>query len=252
MQRDAGDAGGRACRLRLIRARCRDIDDAAGLSEERPRSRPRWSTSARRRPAGRGRGLRLRRPDRPVQAVGDGADAVARGHARAAGRSWSRRCRTPATATGSPSSSASSCKNLLNERQIIREMRERYLGETGVNPAGAAGPAVRRRAARRRHHRLRHQHPDRRRAAPASSASARNTEYRQDTVTVYLRAVSVRTGEVLTSVTASKTIASTGSARTPSATSASRSCSRPRPASRPTSRTRSRCSRRSRRRSTAW
>src|SRR3546814_1339131 len=34
------------------------------------------------------------------------------------------------------------------------------------------------------------------------------TEYRQDTVTVYLRAVSVRTGEVLTSVTASKTIAS--------------------------------------------
>src|SRR5690606_3723322 len=34
------------------------------------------------------------------------------------------------------------------------------------------------------------------------------TEYRQDTVTVYLRAVSVRTGEVLTTVTASKTIAS--------------------------------------------
>ena len=34
------------------------------------------------------------------------------------------------------------------------------------------------------------------------------SEYRQDTVTVYLRAVSVRTGEVLTSVTASKTIAS--------------------------------------------
>ena len=35
-----------------------------------------------------------------------------------------------------------------------------------------------------------------------------HTEYRQDTVTVYLRAVSVRTGEVLTTVTASKTIAS--------------------------------------------
>ena len=35
-----------------------------------------------------------------------------------------------------------------------------------------------------------------------------HTDYRQDTVTVYLRAVSVRTGEVLTSVTASKTIAS--------------------------------------------
>jgi curli production assembly/transport component CsgG len=35
-----------------------------------------------------------------------------------------------------------------------------------------------------------------------------HSEYRQDTVTVYLRAVSVRTGEVLTSVTTSKTIAS--------------------------------------------
>lgn len=98
-------------------------------------------------------------------------------------------------------------KNLLNERQIIREMRERYLGETGVNPqalpallfagvlveggiigydsntvTGGAGAGL-------------------------LGISAR-TEYRQDTVTVYLRAVSVRTGEVLTTVTASKTIAS--------------------------------------------
>ncbi|GAA0728894.1 CsgG/HfaB family protein [Sphingomonas japonica] len=100
-----------------------------------------------------------------------------------------------------------SLKNLLSERQIIREMRERYLGETGVNaqalPAllfagvlieggivgydtntvtGGAGAAF-------------------------LGIGARG-EYRQDTVTVYLRAVSVRTGEVLTSVTASKTIAS--------------------------------------------
>lgn len=99
--------------------------------------------------------------------------------------------------------------HLLNERQIIREMRERYLGETGVNPealpsllfagvileggvigydsntlTGGAG-------------------------AGFLGVSAR-TEYRQDTVTVYLRAVSVRTGEVLTTVTASKTIASYG------------------------------------------
>lgn len=98
-------------------------------------------------------------------------------------------------------------KNLLNERQIIREMRERYLGEQGVNPqalpsllfagvlleggvigfdtntvTGGAG-------------------------AGFLGVNA-HTEYRQDTVTVYLRAVSVRTGEVLTSVTASKTIAS--------------------------------------------
>jgi len=100
-----------------------------------------------------------------------------------------------------------SLKNLLNERQIIREMRERYLGETSVNAqalpsmlfagvlleggiigydsntvTGGAG-------------------------AGFLGISARS-EYRQDTVTVYLRAVSVRTGEVLTSVTASKTIAS--------------------------------------------
>ncbi len=97
--------------------------------------------------------------------------------------------------------------HLLNERQIIREMRQRYLGENDVNPealpsllfagvileggvigydsntlTGGAG-------------------------AGFLGVSAR-TEYRQDTVTVYLRAVSVRTGEVLTTVTASKTIAS--------------------------------------------
>lgn len=97
--------------------------------------------------------------------------------------------------------------NLLKERQIITEMRKRYLGE---------------------------EEPDRR-ALPAllfagvlleggivgydtntvtGGAGAAflgigaRTEYRQDTVTVYVRAVSVRTGEVLTTVTASKTIAS--------------------------------------------
>lgn len=98
-------------------------------------------------------------------------------------------------------------RNLLNERQIIREMRERYLGETETNPqalpamlfagvlleggiigfdtntvTGGAGAAL--------------------------LGIGGRTEYRQDTVTVYLRAVSVRTGEVLTTVTASKTIAS--------------------------------------------
>jgi len=100
-----------------------------------------------------------------------------------------------------------SLKNLLNERQIIRDMRQRYLGEDKVNPqalpsllfagvlleggivsydtntvTGGAGAAF--------------------------LGIGAHTEYRQDTVTVYLRAVSVRTGEVLTSVTASKTIAS--------------------------------------------
>lgn len=98
-------------------------------------------------------------------------------------------------------------KNLLNEREIIREMRARYLGEKDVNPqalpallfagvlleggiigydtntvTGGAGAAF--------------------------LGIGGHTDYRQDTVTVYLRAVSVRTGEVLTTVTASKTIAS--------------------------------------------
>lgn len=98
-------------------------------------------------------------------------------------------------------------KNLLQERQIIREMRERYLGETTPNPealpsllfagvlleGGVIGYDTN---------------------TMTGGAGARflgiggNVEYRQDTVTVYLRAVSVRTGEVLANVTASKTIAS--------------------------------------------
>jgi curli production assembly/transport component CsgG len=97
--------------------------------------------------------------------------------------------------------------HLLNERQIIREMRERYLGESTVNPealpsllfagvileGGVIGY-------------------DTNTVTGGSGAGflgiSAHSEYRQDTVTVYLRAVSVRTGEVLTSVTTSKTIAS--------------------------------------------
>ena len=97
--------------------------------------------------------------------------------------------------------------NLLKERQIIGEMRRRYLGEEDIDPnalpallfagvlleggiigydtntvTGGAGAAF--------------------------LGIGGRTEYRQDTVTVYIRAVSVRTGEVLTNVQASKTIAS--------------------------------------------
>lgn len=100
-----------------------------------------------------------------------------------------------------------SLKNLLSERQIIREMRERYLGEQGVNPqalpallfagvlleGGIVGYDTNTVTGG---------------AGAAFLGIGGHTEYRQDTVTVYLRAVSVRTGEVLTSVTASKTIAS--------------------------------------------
>jgi curli production assembly/transport component CsgG len=100
-----------------------------------------------------------------------------------------------------------SLKNLLNERQIIREMRERYLGEQGINPqalpallfagvlleGGVVGYDTNTVTGG---------------AGAAFLGIGGRSEYRQDTVTVYLRAVSVRTGEVLTSVTASKTIAS--------------------------------------------
>lgn len=100
-----------------------------------------------------------------------------------------------------------SLRNLLNERQIIREMRERYLGEQGVNPqalpallfagvlleGGVVGYDTNTVTGG---------------AGAAFLGIGGRTEYRQDTVTVYLRAVSVRTGEVLTTVTASKTIAS--------------------------------------------
>lgn len=100
-----------------------------------------------------------------------------------------------------------SLDHLLRERQIIREMRQHYLGEESVSPeilpsllfagvlleGGVIGYDSN---------------------TTTGGAGARylgigaSTEYRQDTVTVYLRAVSVRTGEILTTVVARKTIAS--------------------------------------------
>lgn len=97
--------------------------------------------------------------------------------------------------------------NLLRERQIIREMRQHYLGEQQVSPevlpsllfagvlleGGVIGYDAN---------------------TMTGGAGARylgigaSTQYRQDTVTVYLRAVSVRTGEILTTVVARKTVAS--------------------------------------------
>lgn len=97
--------------------------------------------------------------------------------------------------------------NLLKERQIIREMRQRYLGEAdtpanvlpsllfaGVlleggiigydNNVETGGIGAR----------------------YLAIGAAR--EYRRSTVTVHLRAVSVRTGEVLSSIVTSKTVAS--------------------------------------------
>jgi curli production assembly/transport component CsgG len=98
-------------------------------------------------------------------------------------------------------------KNLLQERQIIREMRERYLGETGVNPG--ALPALMFAGVLLEGGVIGYDSNTLTGGAGAGFLGiSAQTKYRQDTVTVYLRAVSVKTGEVLSSVTTSKTIAS--------------------------------------------
>lgn len=99
--------------------------------------------------------------------------------------------------------------NLLRERRIIADMRNLYLGERSVNPqalppllfagvlleGGIIGYDSNTRT---------------------GGAGARylgiggDVQYREDTVTVYLRVVSTKTGEVLLSVVAHKTILSVG------------------------------------------
>lgn len=98
-------------------------------------------------------------------------------------------------------------RNLLNERQIIREMRERYLGEKEIN--ARALPAMLFAGVLLEGGIISYDTNTVTGGAGASFLGiGGKVQYRQDTVTVYLRAVSVRTGEVLTTVTASKTIAS--------------------------------------------
>lgn len=99
--------------------------------------------------------------------------------------------------------------NLLKERQIITQMRMTYLGEKGVNPkalppllfaaiifeGGIIGYDSN---------------------IQTGGVGARllgiggDVKYRLDTITIYLRAVSTKTGQVLASVTTHKTIASIG------------------------------------------
>lgn len=99
--------------------------------------------------------------------------------------------------------------NLLKERQIIREMRKQYLGEEELNevalpPLLFAGIILEGGVIGYDTNTL------------TGGAGARflgigaKTDYREDKVTVYLRAVSVKSGEVITSVVASKKIASIG------------------------------------------
>ena len=103
----------------------------------------------------------------------------------------------------------SNLNNLLKERQIITEMRSRYLGETTINskalpPLLFAGVIFEGGIVGFDTNTL------------TGGAAARylgiggQTDYRQNVVSVHLRAVSVKTGEVLASVTTEKTIASYG------------------------------------------
>ena len=100
-----------------------------------------------------------------------------------------------------------SLKDLLNERQIITEMRARYLGELNVNPQ--ALPALLFAGVLLEGGVISYDTNTFTGGAGASVLGIGvDTKYKQDTVTVYLRAVSVKTGEILTTVTTSKTITS--------------------------------------------
>ena len=99
--------------------------------------------------------------------------------------------------------------NLLKERRIIADMRERYLGEKNINPqalppllfagvlleGGIIGFDSN---------------------TKTGGAGARylgiggDVQYREDIITIYLRAISTKTGEVLVSVVSHKTIVSIG------------------------------------------
>lgn len=99
--------------------------------------------------------------------------------------------------------------NLLRERAVIREMRSAYLGEKNLNrtalpPLLFAGVLLEGGIIGYDSN------------TKSGGLGARflgigaSTQYREDTVTVYLRAVSVKTGEVLSTVSVCKTIASFG------------------------------------------
>ncbi len=99
--------------------------------------------------------------------------------------------------------------DLLKERQVITEMRKRYLGETEINPDALpsllfAGVLLEGGIIGYDTNTL------------TGGAGARllgiggDASYRQDTITVYLRAVATKTGEVLASVVTRKTVVSAG------------------------------------------
>ncbi len=96
-------------------------------------------------------------------------------------------------------------RDLLNERQIIREMRSQYLGEKTVNPQ--ALPALLFAGVILEGGIISYDTNTLTGGLGATLLGIGGTaKYTQDTVTIYLRAVSVKTGEVLATVTTSKTV----------------------------------------------
>jgi curli production assembly/transport component CsgG len=99
--------------------------------------------------------------------------------------------------------------NLLKERRIVQEMRKTYLGEETINPR--ALPALLFAGILLEGGIIGHDSN-----LQTGGIGARllgiggDVKYRLDTVTIYLRAVSTKTGQVLASVTTHKSIASYG------------------------------------------
>ena len=97
--------------------------------------------------------------------------------------------------------------NLIKERQIVQEMRARYLGETELNQA--ALPALKFAGVLIEGAITGYDTNTRTGGAGARYLGiGGSTQYREDAVSVYLRAVSVKTGEVLISITSQQRVAS--------------------------------------------
>jgi len=99
--------------------------------------------------------------------------------------------------------------NLLKERQIITQMRMTYLGEQQINPQ--ALPPLLFAAIIFEGGIIGYDSNTQTGGIGAGLLGiSADAKYRMDTITVYLRAVSTKTGQVLASVTTHKTIASVG------------------------------------------
>lgn len=100
-------------------------------------------------------------------------------------------------------------KNLLTERQIVAEMRQRYSGEEKVDPTVL--PSLLYAGVLLEGGIISYDANTMTGGAGANLLGiGGDVKYRQDSVSVYLRAVSVKTGQVLLSVQTSKTLASVG------------------------------------------